>query len=88
MVHPENFNAPAHEIHSCDHAAYSSLRTLLPALAPESRIESKFKPGFGQKNGFRSCDGNFVFSRDLILKKVSELNGIVRIIVRSVCKQF
>ena len=31
-----------------------------------------------------------VFSRDLIqvLKEVSELNGIVRIIVRSVCKQF
>ena len=43
---------------------------------------------FGQKNGFRSCDDNSVFSRDLILKEVSELNGIVRIIVRSVCKQF
>ena len=41
-----------------------------------------------KKNGFRSCDGNSVFSRDLILKEVSELNGIVRIIVRSVCKQF
>ena len=27
-------------------------------------------------------------NRDLILKEVSELNGIVRIIVRSVCKQF
>ena len=31
------------------------------------------------KNGFRSCAGNYVFSRDLIIKKVLELNGIVRI---------
>ena len=44
--------------------------------------------GFGQKNGFRSCDGNSVFSRDPILKEVSELNGIVRIIFSSVYKQF
>ena len=29
-----------------------------------------------------------MFSRDLILKEVSELNGIVRIILRSVCNQF
>jgi hypothetical protein len=28
------------------------------------------------------------FFRDLILVEVSELNGIVRFIVRSVCKQF
>jgi hypothetical protein len=28
------------------------------------------------------------FFRDLILMEVSELNGIVRFIVRSVCKQF
>ena len=44
----------------------------------------------GKKNGFRSCNGNSVFSRNVILKEVSELNGIVRIIVqvRSVCKQF
>ena len=40
------------------------------------------------KNGFRSCDGNSVFSRDLILNEVSESNGIARIIVRSVCEQF
>ena len=43
---------------------------------------------FGKKNGFPSCDGNSGFSCDLILKEVSELNGIVRIIVRSVCEQF
>ena len=39
----------------------------------------------GQKNIFRSCDGNSGFSRDLILMEVSELNGIVWFIVRSVC---
>ena len=34
-------------------------------------------------------DCNYVFSRDLILKEVPELNGFVRIIVGSVCcKQF
>ena len=43
---------------------------------------------FGEKNGIRLCDGNSVVSRDLSLKEVSEYNGIVRIIVRSVCKQF
>ena len=42
----------------------------------------------GKKNGFRPCNGNSVFTRDLILNEVSELSGIVRIIVRSVCKQF
>ena len=42
----------------------------------------------GENNGFRSCDSDSVFSRDLILKEVSELNGIVLIIVRSVCMQF
>ena len=41
----------------------------------------------GKKNGFRLCDGNSVFSRDLILRDVSELNGIVRVIVRSVCER-
>ena len=41
--------------------------------------------GYGKKS---LCDGYSGFSRDLILKEVSELNGIVRIIVRSVCKQF
>ena len=50
-------------------------------------IPGRVIPGFGKK-WFRSCDGNSVFSRDLILKEVSELNGIVRNIVRSVCKQF
>ena len=29
---------------------------------------------FWSKNGIRSCDGNSVFSRDLILKEISELN--------------
>ena len=43
---------------------------------------------FWSKNGFRSYDGNSVFSLDLILNEVSELNGIVWIIVRSLCKQF
>ena len=43
---------------------------------------------FSSKKWFCLCDGNFVFSRDVILKEVSELNGIVRIIVRSDCKQF
>jgi hypothetical protein len=40
---------------------------------------------------FRLCDqtiGNSVFFRDLIHIEVSELKGIVRFIVRSVCKQF
>ncbi len=37
---------------------------------------------------FRSCDRNSDFFRDLNLMEVSELNGIVRFIVRSVCKQF
>ena len=44
-----------------------------------------------RKNDFRSCDhcdGNSGFSRDLILIGVSELNGIVRFIVSSVCRQF
>ena len=41
-----------------------------------------------KKNGIRLCDGNSVVSRFLSLKEVSEYNGIVRIIVRSVCKQF
>ena len=43
--------------------------------------------GFGKKHGCHSCNGNSVLSRDLNLKEVSELNGINRIIVRSVCKQ-
>ena len=43
-------------------------------------------PCFGE-NGFRSCDGNYGFSRDLILMKVSELNSVVWFIVRSVCRQ-
>ena len=33
-------------------------------------------------------DSNSVFSRDRILKEVSELNGIVRIINGSVCNSF
>ena len=38
-----------------------------------------------------NCNSEFSeFSRDLILKEVSELNGIVQVIVRSLalCKQF
>ena len=42
----------------------------------------------GQKNAFRSCDENSGFSRDLILMKVSELNGIFLLIFRSICRQF
>ncbi len=37
---------------------------------------------------FRSCDQNSDLFRDLNLMKVSELNGIVRYIVRSVCRKF
>ncbi len=37
---------------------------------------------------FRSCDRSSDFFCDLILMEVSELNSIVRFIVRSVCKQF
>jgi hypothetical protein len=37
---------------------------------------------------FRLCDQNSDLFRDLILMEVSGLNGIVRFIVRSVCKQF
>ena len=48
----------------------------------------KMAQGFGQKNGFCLCYSNSVVSRDLIVKEVSEMNGIVRIVVRSVCKQF
>ena len=32
-------------------------------------------------------NGNSVFSRDLILKEVSELNGIVGLLVSPVCKR-
>ena len=53
-----------------------------------SFVAKFFDQVFWSKNGFRSCNGNSVFSRDLILKEVSELNGIVQIIVISVCKQF
>ena len=65
----------------------------MACLAPEAG-PGKTQPvtgpslGAGKKNGFRSCNGNSVLSRDLILKEVSELNGIVCIIVRSICKQF
>jgi hypothetical protein len=37
---------------------------------------------------FRSCDRNPDFFRDLILMEVSELSGLARFIVSSVCKHF
>ncbi len=38
---------------------------------------------------FRSCNRNSnFFFRDLILMEISELDGIVRFVVRPVCKQF
>ena len=46
------------------------------------------RSGVWSNKWFHSCDCNYVFSHDLIIKEVSELNGIVQIIVRSVCKQF
>ena len=78
----------AHNI--CVHIDY------LPLLAYFDKVNFlEFEDGTWQRQWsnkwFRSCDGNSYFFRDVIIlilmEFVSELNGIVRFIVGSVCKQ-
>ena len=70
-VGPSGIRVPLHE----GSVSFGTSLTLTTALCKISRFLVKER--FGQKNGFRLCNCNSVFSRDLILKEVSKLNGIV-----------